>query len=243
MDNIINFTNGITRFIEADEVNDYVLPAITLGKYEKAIQCRDSHFRSPQYERKIHIGIDKGNSKVACLCGQHHRQPSDLWKSPSIESSPNITCGSCIRAMRAILRKSSSKSYILVIRKIGQKIKDAQFHDRQKGASSNCGNKNYIVIPEPRVANNLITSDTSILLNALSKPLYEKPPREIKEGEPLKLIITAIPDYVTSASVKCKRCCFSTIDRPCPVNIHGTLVCNHMSPSGKTIFVELLKPV
>ncbi len=129
---------NITRYIEVDETSDYVLPAITLGP-------------ARYHERAVHIGIDRGNGKVACLCGLHHKQSPDVWQSPSVAISPDITCGGCLRSMRAMLKKSSAKPYMAVIKKIGQKIEDVQFHVKQTNRTNSNGYIVYEVDPEARV--------------------------------------------------------------------------------------------
>jgi hypothetical protein len=128
----------VTRYIEATDTTNYILPAITLNVPFKL-------------KRAIHIGIDKKDGNVACLCGQHHRQEKDVWLSPSLDVAPLITCGGCLRVMKALTREHSAKPYMVIMQKIGQKIKDAKFHVKQHNVSNNNGYDKSDIEPVSRI--------------------------------------------------------------------------------------------
>lgn len=227
--------NEITRFFSMNSEHDYVVPAITLANINSRV--------TSNYSACIHVGIDKGNGEVACFCGQHHKQDKDVWKSPSVEEAANITCKMCNKTMERLIR-TSSDPYKAIMEKLGQKISEIETHTPKKGVNSTSVCMPTELVTEPRVIGNPITHDTMTLLNALSSPLYEEQPRDLIVGESLKLVVTAIPDYIhTGKTSKCVRCCFNISTRPCPRNKFGGLICNYMSKSSQTIFVETLKPV
>ncbi len=126
----------ITRYFDATKTTDYILPAITLGN-----------------DKAIHIGMDKGDGKTACLCGQHHKQTGDVWSSPEVAEEPDITCGSCLRSMKALIRSTEMRPFLVIMEAIGQKISTAKFHIKQERTNTSTSDGPYDVKPESRVIN------------------------------------------------------------------------------------------
>ena len=138
----ISMKEKITRYIEATDTTDYILPAIQLAKYKNRM-VMPSSLRS--YPRAIHIGIDKGSGVAATLCGQHHkRNNTDEWYTlDDVEEYPNITCGSCLRVMKRLISSSGARPYMVIINTVGQKIRNAKFHVKKN------------IEPKPRELNDL----------------------------------------------------------------------------------------
>lgn len=140
-----------TRTIEKTDSVLYIIPAIQLKP------LRDEETK--RYgERAIHIGLYKrDDDKVACLCGQHHKQPSDAFEFLNVKSHPNITCGGCIRSLRKLLRESSGKPYEVIMDAINQKIEDAEFHTKKEGSQGHQSYGPYDVEPESRILEGSLT--------------------------------------------------------------------------------------
>lgn len=135
-----------SRIIDATTDTNYVIPAITMGEYDNVYYSRTStSLQINKRKGKIHVGIARKNSEVACLCGQHHKQPKEVWYNPSVEQEPDITCGSCIRVMDSLYFTHTD-----IMKKIGQKIEEAEFHvaKHRTTATSDISSE---ITPVPRV--------------------------------------------------------------------------------------------
>jgi len=126
-----------TRYIEADSTRDYIIPAITLGKYE-AVYQQIGGYSFQTRTGAIHIGIESDDGKMVCFCGQHLKQENSRWKTPSVEDAPNITCNLCLKTMRNIIRESNGKPYRAIIEKLKQKRVAIEYHIKKKSSSSSC---------------------------------------------------------------------------------------------------------
>jgi len=196
---------------------DYVVPAIKITPLSK------------YYKSVVHIGIDEGESKIACFCGQHHKQEGDRWTAPTTEEAPDITCKLCQQTMRALVRTSSTP-YKAIMKKLGQKIEGIETHTKCK--STGKANPDYVPSePEasPRVVGTpFVDSDTAVFLNALSFP---RPVAD--ERTQMFIAISLVTDNGT-VEERCSRCCFNG-PRPCPLTANGHLMCMN---ANNTRFVE-----
>ena len=134
-----------SRLINVTSDKDYVIPAITLGEYD-SVYYTDRGVRINKVKGKIHIGIARKNGEVACLCGQHHKQPKEVWYNPSVKQEPDITCGSCIRVMNSLYYE-----YIAIMNKLEQRIEEAEFHVVKHRTNSSTSNISAEITPVPRV--------------------------------------------------------------------------------------------
>lgn len=136
--------NLTTRTIEKTDSVLYIIPAIQLKPFVEEGKKRYG-------ERVVHIGRFNGDrDKVACLCGQHHKQPDDAFEFLNVNSHPDITCGGCIRSLKALLNRSTGRPYEVIMKAIHQKIEDAEFHVKKEGSHSQSYGP-YEVEPESRI--------------------------------------------------------------------------------------------
>ena len=239
----------VSRFIEVDAQHDYVVPVITLGDYERSYRTVTGY----SFQKRtgaVHVGIDKGEGKVACFCGQHHKQESVVWKSPSIETAPDITCKMCLKTMRKLIRGSASP-YQSVIEALGQKLVKAQFHERQEGKNNN---STYVPGMPEEVSRILKGPDqTPIFLKALNQgvyptqhthapivhthaPIRNRPIDEVSIDLELAYKVILIKDY-SGYNYRCHKCCFNG-PRPCPTNRYDIKFCETVGCSA--YFIEVL---
>lgn len=201
----------ITRYIEATENADYILPAITLSD-----------------KMATHIGVDKGNGEVACLCGQHHKQNDDVWNSPSVEEAPNITCGSCLRSVRAIIKSTDIRPFLSIMQAIGQKISTAAWHIKQSRVNTSTSNGPYKIEEEPRIMAYPRETPIGFILTACKQSPWATTPGSIesqlvhsayiKSNTPVRSAVHTIceeeghwdlipqPEYNTYPDITCPKC-------------------------------------
>lgn len=178
----------ITRHLKATKDADYIIPAITLGD-----------------NKAFHIGIDKGDGEVACLCGQHHKQNDDVWNSPSVEEAPYITCGSCLRSMKAIIRYTDMRPFFAIMHAVGQKISTAAFHVKQERVNTTTSNRHYEIEEEPRIMSYPRMTPIGVILTACKQSAWSTTPGSIESQLVHSAYITFNTPVISSVHTICEE--------------------------------------